>query len=138
MGVTEQGYGLVLTPEGERIAETDAFGLSLCEIVFRGVNCGLVLDSLEYKTATLASIFPWGSIGTMGTIGRLGSAIASQLILTATAGTPAAATPATLTATRAILSPGFNVNLGFNSKLRRVPIRYDFLPSDSVVHFTTT
>ena len=138
IGITEQGFTLSLTPHAERIAESDAYGQTLIELIFRGCDVGLILDSLEYKTASIASIWPWGSLGTMGVIGRLGSALAQSVILTAAAGTPAASTPATATFGRSLLSPGFNVNLLFNSKLRKVPIRYDVLPSDSAIHFTTT
>jgi hypothetical protein len=143
-GIAENGYNLVIIPHAERIAESDAYGQTLFELIYRGVDVGLIYDGLEYKgtvgtSGPLGAIWPWGAtFGTMGVIGRLGSAIAYSVILTATAGTPAASTPATLTAPRAIISPGFNVNLLFNSKLRKVPIRFDCMPNDSVVHFSTT
>lgn len=143
-GIAEQGYNLVITPEAERIAESDAFGLSLIELVIRGVNVALIYDGLEYKgtvgtSGPLGAIWPWGTtFGTYGTIGRLGSALAYSVILTATAGTPAASTPATLTCPRAIISPGNQIALLFNSKLRKVPIRFDCMPNDSSVWFSTT
>ena len=146
LGITETGYELVFVPKGEMINESDAYGMSLIEIVIRGIDVGLILTGLEYKgtvgtSGPLGAIWPWGgTLGTYGIIGRLGSAgtVSASVALTATAGTPAASAPTSLTAARSLLSPNSNVSLAFNSKLRRVPIRYDCLPSDSFVHFTTS
>jgi hypothetical protein len=138
LGIAEQGYELIFTPKGELINESDAYGMALIEIVYRGVDSDIMFTSLEYKTGTIAAAWPWGTMGNSGIVGRLGSAIASSLVMTSTAGTPAVATPATLTATRAILSPSTNVNLLFNSKLRRVPIRFNLLPADGSVAITFT
>ena len=41
-----------------------------------------MLNSLEYKTGPKSAIWPWGTLGTMGVIGRLGSAISLSLVLT--------------------------------------------------------
>lgn len=138
LGITESGYEVIFVPKAELIAESDAYGQSLIEFIFRGIDVSVLLNSLEYKTGTIAAAWPWGALGTAGVIGRLGSAISSSLVLTSTASTPAASTPASLTAGRSILSPGYNLSLLFNSKLRKVPIRFDVLPSDAFVHFTTT
>jgi hypothetical protein len=102
------------------------------------VDVSTVFDGLEYKSATIVAAWPWGSLGTMGTIARLASNIASSLVLSAVAGTPAAGTPASLTAARSIIEPGHNLSLLFNSKLRKVPARFVNLPSDSAIHFTTS
>ena len=138
LGITEDGYEITYTPHAEQINQSDAYGATLIDLVFRGVDVSIMLNSLEYKTGPKSAIWPWGTLGTMGVIGRLGSAISLSLVLTATASTPAAAEPATLTAARSILAPENNVNLLFTSKLRRVPIRFVCLPSDSAVHFTST
>ena len=145
VGITETGYELVLVPKAEMISQSDAYGDSLIDMFIRGIDVSCIFDSLEYKgsagsTGPLGSIWPYGNtFGSHGIVGRLGSAISQAHVLTSTIGTPAASTPTSLTGARAILAPGFNVNLLFNSKLRKVPVRFDYLPSDvSFVHFTTT
>lgn len=138
LGLTQNGYQLVIVPKGEMIAQSDAYAQTLLDYFFAGCDASVVLDSLEYKAGPIAAIWPWGTLGTMGIIARLASNIAASLVLTSTAGTPAASSPASLTATRAIISPGSNISLLYTSKLRMVPIRFDLLPSDSVVHWTQT
>ncbi len=138
LGLTREGYNVIVVPKGEMIAQSDAYAQTLLDYFFAGCDVATVLDSLEYKSGPIASIWPWGSLGTMGTIARLASNLGESLVLTSTAGTPAASTPATLTATRAIISPNTNIALLFSSKLRMVPIRFDCLPSDGAVHFTTS
>ena len=78
---------------------------------------------------------------TAAPIGRLLSDIAKSLVWTAAANTPAAAAPATVTASKSVLAPNNNGRLLFNSKLRQVPVRLLALPSVSsgtVTWFTTT
>jgi hypothetical protein len=74
-------------------------------------------------------------------IGIRASDVASAVVLTSTPNTPAATAPATLTATYAILAPGQQSTLLFNSKLRRVPIFLQLLPYTSgsnVVWYSST
>lgn len=70
-------------------------------------------------------------------IGRLGYDNNHAVVLTAAVGTPAAATPATLTGSRTVLSEGYNPSLLFNSRLRQVPVRLRFLPTESGTPTTT-
>ena len=136
LGLTRDGYTLVIVPKGEMVAQSDAYAQTLLDYFFAGCDASVVLDSLEYKAGPIAAIWPWGTIGAMGIIARLASAIATSLVLSSTSGTPAASSPATLTATRAIIAPGTNISLLYTSKLRMVPIRFDLLPSDSAIHWT--
>lgn len=135
VGITENGYETTLELKQENIDESDAYGAALLDYVYRGGNCSLEFDSKAYKAGSKTPFWPWGAWGGMATtaapIGRLASAVASAMVLTAAANTPAAAAPATLTASKAILSPGFSGKLLYNSKLRRVPVKLCMLPSDS-------
>jgi hypothetical protein len=63
-------------------------------------------------------------------IGTLASTKGVPLVLTAVANTPAASSPATLTAAKAIISPDQNLQMVFNSTLREVPLRWDILLQD--------
>lgn len=157
VGITELGYDVTLETRWEEISETDAFGLSLIDGIFRGGMCTIQFDSRAYKAGSVAPFWPWGgnrAAGVLGTlinpvavaplspIGSLVSDVAKSFVLTSTAGTPAAASPATLSATKAILAPNFPGRLLFNSKLRNVPVRLMFLPdnigSGIIAFFATT
>src|SRR5437016_3741124 len=63
LGITETGYELAFDVKGEAINESDAYGSSLLDFFYRGVDVSNVFDSLEYKTATIAAAWPWGTIG---------------------------------------------------------------------------
>ena len=75
------------------------------ETVHQGCDWSIVMTMIEYNAAAAASIIsPWGTLGTLGTIAVLGTGLAKPFVLTSTAGTPAAASPATLTAPLAELA----------------------------------
>lgn len=147
IGIMEEGYTISWQYSAEGIENTDAYGDMFIDGIYRGIK-GVFCqsDSIEYKTGSLLAVTPWGALAATGAstlapgvIGRLMSDVAGVLIMTATAATPAASSPATLTATYAILAENFDVSLLFNSKLRKVPIRFRFLPYlDTVIKFFTT
>ncbi len=107
------------------IDNTDAYGGTYIDGVYRGANAFFsgILD--EYKAATIGTMWPStiGGIFVLGVIGRLMSALASSLVFTAIAGIPAATNPATITFGTAILAPGFPVKLLFGPRLRQIPLR---------------
>jgi hypothetical protein len=141
MGIAQDGYTIQIEPKEQEINRSDAYGETLIDSVYRGANVYCQLESLEYKAGPINAAYPFGSLGVLGVIARLGSDIASAFVLTSTAGTPAAASPATLTSTKAKLAPNSNVSLLFTSLLRTVPIRLVFYPVDAsgtIKHFTTT
>jgi len=146
VGITRTGYELQFNAKMEAIDETDLYGLTLIELIHRGIDAAIQWAAREYKAGSTGPAWPWGG-GTLGKVfssavpcGVLASDTAQALVLTSTASTPAAAAPATLTASKAILAPNFNVNLLFDSRLREVPVRMQLLPysSSGTVHFTTT
>lgn len=145
VGITDQGFELEQNSSAEMIEESDAYGGSLLDWVYRGGNVSLQFTGLAYKAGIITPFWPWGSMGVMLTaaapIGRLASAVASAVVLTATANTPAAAAPATLTGSKSILAPNSPARLLYNSKLRKVPIRLSLLPTldtGTVTWFTQT
>ena len=145
VGITRQGFELSMTGKHEMIDESDAFGLTTIDTVYRGGDCFLQWTSRAYKAGSYAPFWPFGALGVISTtaapISRLGSSIAQATVLTAVANTPAAAAPATLTASLAILAPNFDGKLLFDSRLREVPVRQQLLPSLSsgtLSWFTTT
>ncbi len=138
----DDGFRLIESAKEQQINRTDAFAQTLIETVYQGVDWSMAFTMIEYNAAAVSTIItPWGTLGTVGLVGTLGSAQAKSLVLTATASTPAAASPATFTATLAKLSPNANVEINFTSAGREVPVRLDLLPStiSSVdKHFATT
>jgi hypothetical protein len=136
--MTRQGYELMLEPKAELVNQSDQYGDTLIEAFFRGVDVSIVMDGLEYGVAgTPTAIWPWGTLGQMGIIARALSGIAGSMVLTATAGTPAASSPATLTGAQTVMAPGSQTGLRFTSQLRNVPVRFVLLPS-ATTHFSTT
>lgn len=136
MGITEQGWEIGIQHAKERIDETDAWGGALADNVFRGIrNVSIQLNALEWKAGILRAIAPYGAAlpasgnGYLGpgVIGRLDSDVAGSVVLSAVSGTPAAAAPASLTASLAIVSED-SVRFALNSKLRRIALRFDILP----------
>ncbi len=142
MGITDEGYALQWSAKAQVIEKSDVYGEMMLDGVYRGSNWFFQTEFLEYKSGPVAAAFPYGGFGVQGVIGRLMSDIAAAMVLTSTAGTPAVATPASLTATKAILAPGSDPSAQFNSRLRTMPVRLVLLPVDIgsgvIKNFTTT
>jgi hypothetical protein len=167
VGLTGQGYEIQQDSELDDIGETDMFGMTVIDAIFRGGNCHIQFESLTYKAGSLTCYWPYGGalggVGVLGTLwdttalnggippGQLASNIAMIFTLSPTTGTPALPTaagggfPKSLTANLALLAKNNNARLLFNSKLRTVPIRmrlYPYTtgtsPNFKYVWFTTT
>lgn len=134
VGITGGGFEYEQTMKQEVIDESDVHGGTTMDYIYRGGDAYLSFECLGYKAGSTTPFWPWGGgsihVGstTAAPIGRLASATAQAFVLTATANTPAAAAPATHTGPNAILAPNFNGKLLFHSKLRKVPIRLQYLP----------
>lgn len=130
VGITEQGFELNFETKAEEIGESDAYGEALIDFIYRAGRLTMMFESLAYKSGSVTPFWPWGALGVLGVVGRLASNVAMALVMTSTAGTPAAATPATQTFSKAILAPNNPARLLYNSKLRKVPVRLLCLPYD--------
>jgi hypothetical protein len=129
--VSHQSFARQIT--GDALADTPQ------DAIHRGAEMFVATRLIEYNAAGAANaLWPFGTIYDMGVIGRLYSAIADSLILTAVAATPAAATPATATFLLTILAEGFPVELLFAPDLREVPLRFRVYPNSSGVFGTQT
>lgn len=114
----------------------DGYASSPQDAVHQGAEASVQMNLIEYDTAALQTI-KWPVSATkwnMGVVGQthVGSALAKELILTAVANTPAAATPATITAAKTILHEGFPVEVLFAPALRTIPIRLRIYPVSGV------
>lgn len=120
----------------KRLITGDSYAQAPQDGIYQGAECFLACRLIAYNSAALPTVmWPYASTFLdMGVIGvtDVGSTKAKSLVLTAIAGTPAAAAPATLTLTLAILAEGFPVELLFAPDLREVPLRMRVYPSSGV------
>lgn len=120
---------LEITTFGEKIANTDAFGKTPVDLIYQGMQGRWQATAMEYKSGNIAIITPWsGTMGKIGVIGVLATGAAAALVMTALSGTPAAAAPASVTASYAILSPQFPIKLLYGPTLRKIPMMMDLYP----------
>ncbi|WP_020474929.1 hypothetical protein [Zavarzinella formosa] len=145
VGITDQGFELEQNSSAEMIEESDAYGATLIDWIYRGGSVNLQFLCKAYKAGSITPFWPWGALGVHSTvvapISRLASDVATAVVLTATADTPAETAPASLTGSLAILAPNSPAKLLFNSKLRQVPVRLQLLPDvddGTVSWFTIT
>ena len=118
----------------------DALARTVQDRIVQGGEMSIACRLIEYNAAGAQNAF-WplsGTIFDLGVIGRLDTAIADSLVLTAPAGTPAAAAPATLTFLLTTLAEDFPVELLFAPDLREVPLRLGILPNSSGIFGTQT
>lgn len=113
---------------GEPVGNTDTYGKSMIDAIYQGGNFFASMTCAEYKTGSIAAWWPFSTLGQMGVIGRLYYGLSQALVLTAVSGTPAASSPASITASKAILAPGFSSRLIFGPTLRNVPLRFQLFP----------
>ena len=149
----DDGYTLMGTFTGQEVNQSDAYGMTLVEAIWRGMNWRLRFRGLEWnKPGILAAIQAFGSSGLehntftpiLANVGDRYSKFADPLILTAILGNPPT-TPQTLTSLNAIVAPNSNVEYLMTSKVREAPFELVLMPytstgSGGVVNlaFTTT
>lgn len=132
VGFTLDGFRYSQEYSGEMINQSDLFGDMLIDIIYRGGNAKMSYTSRSYKAGSVTPFWPWGALGVMFTsaapIARKARDVAAAFVMTSTANTPAAASPATATASKSILAPNTNGELLFDSKVRNVPVVLQLLP----------
>lgn len=138
MGYTRSGYNLHYTLKGEKIEETDIYGLSLIDIVYRGAQMTIDATLKIYQAASVAPLITY--VASFGQIYAAGNPIATTasskgqaLVLTVVANTSAALAggPNTLTAIKTVPSPDNDFTLVLNSVVREIPLRFDVLTNDA-------
>lgn len=119
----------------KEIITGDNFARAAQDAVFQGVDITSDFTLTEWNAAGAQGLYwPYGTTFlTALVVGRLdvGSSLAKSLVLTAVAGTPAAASPATATLTRSILHEDFPVPHIFRPAHRRLPVRLRHYPTES-------
>lgn len=150
----DDGFILAGTFQGQEVNASDAYGMTLVEAIWRGLNWRLRFRGLEFnKTGILAALQAFGSTGapsttftpTLANIGDRYSRFGQALVLTAILGNPPTFVQ-TLTALTAIVAPQSNVEYLMTSKVREAPFEMVLLPYSATigsltnqnVSFTTT
>lgn len=149
----DDGFVLNGTYQGQEINATDAYGMTLVEAIWRGLNWRMRFRGMEWnKPGILASMQAFGSVENPDTtftpelenIGDRYSKFSRALVLSAILGDPPTF-PQTLTALSAIVAPQSNVEYIMTSKAREAPFEMVLLPYEADVGsltanvaFTTT
>lgn len=155
----DNGFTLSCTWHGQEMNASDAYGMTLVNAIYRGMNWRLSFNSLEFNSGGLTNIikrFGWlpSSIPTpndqtlspiltgVGTTWVISTS--ASLVLTAILSNPPTR-PQTLTASNAYIAPETNVQMLMTSKMRETPIEMVLLPYASTIDgvgynlsFTTT
>lgn len=151
----DDGFVLQGTYQGQEVNQSDAYGMTLVEAIWRGLNWKMRFRGLEFnKAGMLNAIQAFGASGavtttftpTLQSIGDRFTKFAQSLVLTAILGAYPPTMPATLTALSAIVAPQSNVEYLMTSKVREAPFEMALLPYSAVVSsanivatsFTTT
>lgn len=150
----DDGYILQGTYQGQEINASDAYGMTLVEAIWRGLNWRVRFRGLEWnKPGLLAAAQAFGSSDsppnntltpTLQNVGDRWSRYCQTLLLTAILGNPPT-TPQTLTALNSAIAPQSNVEWMLTSKMREAPLEMILLPYTATgsgntvnVSFTTT
>lgn len=154
---TQNDDGFVLTGAytGQEVNQTDAYGMTLVEAIWRGLNWRVRFRGMEFnKPGMLQAIQAFGSSGnaattftpTLQSVGDRYSKFSQPLVLTSVLGAYPPTMPSTLTALSAIVAPQSNVEYLMTSKVREAPFEMVLLPYSAVISsannvstsFTTT
>lgn len=133
----DDGFILLGSYTGQEVNQSDAYGMTLVEAIWRGINWRMRFRGLEWnKPGILASMQAFGSTNAPSTtftpilddIGNRYSAFGQPLVLTSILGAYPPTFPNTLTALSAIVAPQSNVEYIMTSKVREAPFEMVLLP----------
>jgi len=137
LGATEDGYEVEHTFYSEPI-RGDNLGDAIQDEIHRGCDVYVNFTCIEWSKAVGAAgpaggpiSWPQAASRAAGVIGDVLSDGAGALVLTATANTPSAASPATMSFTKATLARNFPVRVVYASRLRRLPLRMIAYPQSA-------
>lgn len=130
LGVTEDGWTIQETPEGDPIHSDDG-GNTLLDGVARGMNC-IIVGRAQEATKVEAAIYAAQGGAGAGTanVGKLWRSLAKVLILTPVAlpRNAAAGRPVIRASYALVLSP---VTQNFNSRLATVDVTFTLFPDEN-------
>lgn len=109
----------------------DKYGDSKIDGVYRGGDCFLAVTFKEWTSQIRSALWPFGAdFGAMGQVGRLEAGLSRQIVLTAEAGSLAAAAngPATITADLALIAEENDIEIILGNEQRDIPVLFQLLP----------
>lgn len=141
LGIMQDGYEVRLRPSIDLVDQSDIYGDSVIDGVYRGGNCLISMVGLEFtQLLAKSALWPYGALNTsslpalgfMGSIGTMlvGSNKSKSTVLTALTGRTASAAPATMTATQAVMADGSETAYLMTSRNRTSPLVLRCLPYD--------
>jgi len=143
--LNDDGYELSCTIQGQEVNETDSYGMTLVEGIYRGQNWRVRLRGLEWKSGLLAVLQGFGCqqplingvlAPLLQLIGSRWTAFSDTLLLTAILGNPPSV-PQTLTAASAAVAPQQQSSFLMTSKVRELPLEMVLFPYSTVVGSVT-
>jgi hypothetical protein len=146
--LSDDGYEVSCGIVGQEINESDAYGGTLVEWIYRGQNWRCRIRGLEwFRSGLLSALQTFGQTGALGTfnpqllnVGIRGTNGAQTMLLTALLANPPC-TPQSLTALNAVIAPNSQSSMLFTSKMREMPIEYVLIPyqlAGQNIPFSTT
>lgn len=143
VGLTEGGMQVRFRPEKQLVNKSHLYGDTILDSIYTGMNAMLTFRCIEFaKAIAYGMAWPFGAQnsgnvpvqGYLGKVGMMdvGSNLTKAMILTAVAGTTAAAAPASLTASKSILAENADIDYMLAPVQRTVPIALRLYP------YTTT
>lgn len=129
-GLVENVYRLSLTRKGEPIRGTNLYGQTTVDSIFQGGDCFILVTVKEWKSYIRDIINPFATeFGDVGLVGRMYTDIAGEIVLTPTAGSPAASNDNKVyTFGKAILAPEFNMDIPFGPTEKAFPLVFQCFP----------
>lgn len=144
--MNDSGYEISMDLKSQEVNETDGYGMTLLDFVYRGQDWRVRMTGREWFGGLLLLLQPFGAVVTggikygilapqitpitaaqPGAIGSMASLASGILSLVSDLGSPPTA-PATLTALQAILSPNSRATFDMTSKVRDLPLELCLLP----------
>lgn len=153
LGMTQEGFRLRWQYNTDDVDNTDTYGQGTwIEGFYQGLNFWVGGVFKEYIQGSLNAVLPYQSTGgalfaptgvntfKLGVVGRAASAVGGQLVLTATAGTPAASSPASATFALVIQDKGNPVELLLGPTHRMLAFMLRVIPTTSsgTLYMSTT
>jgi hypothetical protein len=141
----QQSPTIEVATKTQPIDNTDALGRTTIGGIKQGADAFYTCTFMEWKAAVIAAIV--AAQGALGRVGPVGADLyddAQSLVLTAQAGSLAAAVgvgPATITASKAVIAPNTNYRLILGPVLREVAFRMQLFPyliSSNPSHYSIT
>ena len=137
----DDGYEIAASLQGQEVNLTDAYGMTLTEAIYRGMNWRCRMRGMEWKSGLLAILKMFGTSGALGdgllnpilaNVGDRWTKFCLPLVLTALLGNPPT-TPQSLTATNAGFAPNSNSAFLMTSKVRELPLELVLIPYSVVI-----